>query len=102
MYYTPRRHTTPRWYAFLVTASTEQQIVDFIVKNFLFGKREQAPAPEQSFLQAGVIDSTGVLELVAFVEETYGIAVADDELVPAHFDSVRNLATFVERKRGQA
>lgn len=81
---------------------TEQKIVDFIVNNFLFGKRDQAPQPEQSFLEAGVIDSTGVLELVAFVEETFGIAVSDDELVPAHFDSVRNLATFVERKRGQA
>ena len=100
MYYTRSRHATWRWYAFSVTATTEQQIVDFIVSNFLFGKREQAPAPEQSFLQAGVIDSTGVLELVAFVESTYAIKVGDDELVPENLDSVANLAAFVAKKAG--
>jgi acyl carrier protein len=52
-----------------------------------------------SFLDRGIIDSTGVLELVTFVESNFGIKIADDELVPANFDSLGALATFVERKR---
>jgi acyl carrier protein len=52
-----------------------------------------------SFLDRGVIDSTGVLELVSFVESEYGITVADEDVVPANFDSISALAAFVARKR---
>lgn len=54
-----------------------------------------------SFLEHGILDSTGVLELVAFVENRFGIAVDEDELVPSNFDSVAALAAFVAKKRGQ-
>jgi acyl carrier protein len=53
-----------------------------------------------SFLDRGILDSTDVIELVTFVENQFGISVADDELVPAHFDSLGALTRFVERKRG--
>ncbi len=53
-----------------------------------------------SFLDRGIIDSTGVLELVTFVEGEYGLAVADEDMVPANFDSIAALAAFVARKRG--
>ncbi len=53
-----------------------------------------------SFLQQGILDSTGVLELVTFVEREFGIAVDDDELVPSNFDSIAALSQFIERKRG--
>jgi acyl carrier protein len=53
-----------------------------------------------SFLEEGVIDSTGMLELVLFVESTYGFKVADDELLPENLDSLNKVAAFIERKRG--
>ena len=53
-----------------------------------------------SILAQGIIDSRGVLELVAFVESEFGIAVSDEELVPANFDSIAALAQFIARKRG--
>jgi acyl carrier protein len=51
-----------------------------------------------SFLESGVIDSTGLLELVAFIERRYGISVEDAELVPTNLDSLRNVSGFVARK----
>ena len=70
----------------------------FIVENFMFGQENQEFSDEASMLENGLIDSTGVLELVAFVEEKYGISVADEELVPTNFDSVDNLAEYVRKK----
>jgi len=73
------------------------EIRQFIVSNFLFGKQGNF-SDEQSFLESGIIDSTGVLELVSFVEERYGIAVADADLVPSNLDSLRNISRFVSDK----
>ncbi len=56
-------------------------------------------ADDDSFLKSGIIDSTGMMELVAFVEETFGLKIADAELVPENLDSVNNLCRFVARKR---
>jgi acyl carrier protein len=78
----------------------EKEIRDFIVENFLFGNREKLPADDDSFLQKGLIDSTGILEVVNFIEEKFGIRVEDDELLPENLDSVRSLAGFIARKRG--
>jgi acyl carrier protein len=72
------------------------------VKNFLFGQVDGALPDNQSFLESGVIDSTGVLELVAFLEERFGISVADRELLPENLDSVRNASVFVLRKLAAA
>jgi len=81
-------------------ATVERDVTAFIVENFLFGNQDEAPAPATSFLETGLVDSTGILELVAFIEEKYGVSVADDELVPENLDSVANLAGFVVRKAG--
>lgn len=75
------------------------QVRDFIVTNFLFGDAAKAPGDTESLLQSGIVDSTGVLELVEFVEEDLGVPVADQETIPANLDSIRNIADFVERKR---
>lgn len=75
-----------------------QQIREFVIGNFLFGQNGHGLADDQSFLETGIIDSTGVLELIGFVEERFGISVADQEIVPANLDSVSNLAAFVSRK----
>jgi len=80
--------------------NVEKEIRDFIVENFLFGNREKLPADDDSFLQKGLIDSTGILEVVNFIEEKFGIRVEDDELLPENLDSVRSLAGFIARKRG--
>jgi acyl carrier protein len=84
--------------AALEVGAVERAITTFIVDNFLFGNAAEAPAPATSFMETGLIDSTGVLELVAFIESTYSIKVGDDELVPENLDSVSNLAGFVARK----
>ena len=69
----------------------------FIKENFLFGQ-EAAFSDEDSFLEQGIIDSTGVLELVAFVESQHRITVEDDELVPENLDSIDNLVRFITAK----
>ena len=75
------------------------EIRAFIVSNFLFGQEGSGLVDDQSFLESGVIDSTGLLELVSFIEEHYGISVGDRELVPENLDSLRNISQFVARKR---
>jgi len=75
-----------------------KEIREFVVTNFLFGRDEDRVTEEQSFLESGVIDSTGLLELVAFLEERFGISVADRELLPENLDSVANVSRFVARK----
>ncbi len=73
-------------------------IKNFVVSNFLYGQDGQSLATDQSFLESGIIDSTGVLELVAFLEQQFSITVADRELLPENLDSVQNAAAFVSRK----
>jgi acyl carrier protein len=77
----------------------ERDIRDFVVTNFLFGQDDGTLMPDESFLESGVVDSTGVLELVAFLEETYHIKIQDNELVPENLDSIHKAAAFVHRKR---
>jgi acyl carrier protein len=77
----------------------EREVTAFIVDNFLFGNKADAPAADTSFMATGLVDSTGVLELVAHLESKYAFSVADDELVPDNLDSVGNIARFVVRKK---
>lgn len=81
--------------------SLRDEIRRFVADNFLFGQEGAVFADEASFLEKGLIDSTGVLELVAFVEEKYGFKVADEELVPENFDTVGNLAAYIARRAGR-
>lgn len=77
-----------------------KEIRNFIVENFLFGDSEVPLAEEDSLLQKGLIDSTGILEVVSFLEEKFGIAVEDDELVPENLDSIRAISKYVLWKQG--
>jgi len=79
-------------------AVAENEIRSYIVKNFLFGVDDGNLKADDSLLEKGVIDSTGVLEVVAFLDEQFGVTVQDDELVPANFESIQKLAAFVNRK----
>lgn len=76
----------------------KEQIKQYIAENFLFSSNGFSLDEDESFLEAGVVDSLGVVELVAFVEETYGIDVPDDDIVPDNFDSVDNLAAYIARR----
>ncbi len=75
----------------------EQTVRDYIVENFLLGD-DSGLDSSQSLLRTGVIDSTGIMELVMFLEETYRIEVADTEMLPENLDSIANVLRFVERK----
>jgi acyl carrier protein len=71
----------------------------FVVESFLYGTAEDLPSDDQSLLEAEIIDSTGVLELILFIEETYGIAVDETEITPENFDSVQGIAGYISTKR---
>lgn len=75
----------------------EREIRSFVIDNFLFGQTLDLQ-PEDSLLGRGLIDSTGVLELVDFLEEHYAITVEDEEVIPSNLDSVKNIVTYVTSK----
>jgi acyl carrier protein len=77
---------------------TVEPVRAFIVDNFLFGSREGL-SDDESFLEAGIIDSTGILELVTFLERTYGIQISDTELVPENLDSLNNISRYIRSKQ---
>ena len=74
-----------------------EQVREFIVENFLFGS-DEGLTDEVSFLDEGIIDSTGILELVSFLEEAFDIAVEDEELIPENLDSIKNVVAYLEKK----
>jgi len=76
----------------------ERDIRKYIVDAFLFGEGGDRFTDDDSLLEQGIIDSTGVLELVSFLSETFGIQVEDNELVAENFDSVNRLSAYVQRK----
>jgi len=82
--------------------SIKPTIRRYILENFLFTDDEAALQDSDSFLAGGIIDSTGVLEIMLFIEETFGIQVNDDEILPENLDSVDNLVAFVQRKQAVA
>ena len=80
--------------------STESAIRAFVLENFLYTDNGDSLRDDASFLEEGIVDSTGVLELVMFVEEQFAFPVEDDEIVPENFDSVQQLAQYVRRRQG--
>lgn len=78
--------------------SARTKIKNYILENYLFTDDQSALKDGDSFLQQGIIDSTGILEVVFFLEEEFGVKVEDEEMVPENLDSVDNLVAFVDRK----
>jgi len=76
-----------------------ERIRTYIVENFLFGD-DRGLEDSTSFLDSGIIDSTGILELIGFLEESFALKVADDELVPENLDSIDCLVRFMALKKG--
>ncbi len=79
----------------------EQIIIvrNFILENFLFGTDDELEN-STSFLEEGIIDSTGILELVSFLEEIFEITIEDEELIPENLDSIDNVDRYIRKKRG--
>lgn len=75
------------------------QIRAYLLSNFLMGGTADELRDDTSFIQSHVLDSMGFVELITHVEETFGIKVEEDEMVPANFDSVAKVAGFIARKR---
>jgi len=74
------------------------KIREFIFENFLFDAEDESLKNDTSFLEEGIIDSTGVLELVDWLEEEFSISVEDDELIPENLDSVNLLSAYITKK----
>ena len=79
-------------------ADPERVLRAFLVENFPLGGDIENLDPDVSLLEAGVIDSTGVLELIGFLEDTFGLSIPDEDLVPANFDSIANILGYVARR----
>lgn len=85
-----------------MSIAVKEDIKKYILETYLFTSDPNALGDEESFLDRGIIDSTGVLELIMFLEEQFGVTIADEELLPENLDSVSRVAAFVERKRAVA
>lgn len=81
-----------------MTQAITDRVRNFIVENFLFGDTSFDLGNQISLIENGIIDSTGVLELVAFIEEAFGVVFADADIVPANLDSIERIAAFVAER----
>ena len=76
-----------------------QRIQKFILENYLFSTDRSALGFDDSLLGRGIVDSTGMLEIIMFIEEQLGVTVKDEEMIPDNLDSVNRIAAFVESRR---
>ena len=77
----------------------EQDLRQFVIDTFLFGNSDTALSIDDSFLEKGLIDSVGILTLVTHVEDNYGMQVADADLIPENWDSIRRIAQYIAANR---
>lgn len=73
-------------------------IMKFIKENFIMGRSDTTLDPSESLIESGIMDSTGVLELVEFLESTYSIKIEDEELIPENLETVDNIIAFLQTK----
>jgi acyl carrier protein len=76
------------------------KVLDFIVQNFLFGDKGKSPKSTDSLIENGIVDSTGILELIQFLEDAFSIKISESETVPKNLDSIYNITVFVKKKTG--
>ncbi len=79
--------------------SLRDRIQKFILENYLFTSDRSALGLDDSLLGRGIVDSTGMLEIIMFIEEQLGVTVRDEDMIPEHLDSVSRIAAFVESRR---
>lgn len=79
---------------------TAERVRRFVIDNYLFGDVSRMPADDESLIENGVVDSTGILELIEFLEETFAMTVAESETVPQNLGSVAGVVAYVSSKQG--
>lgn len=84
----------------LTASSVTGQVREFVTTNFLYAREDFTLRDDHRLLEAGIIDSMGALELVAFLEETFGLTVSDGDISEANFGSVQAIVAYVLRKQG--
>ena len=77
----------------------ERELRQYVIDNFLFGQGGSELKNDDSFMERGIVDSTGVLELVAFLEEKFQVKVEDEDLIPANLDSINNLLLYLKKRQ---
>jgi acyl carrier protein len=80
-------------------SETVKRLREYIFDNFLFTEDENALGNDDSFMEQGIIDSTGILEVITFIEEDFGFKVKDEEMIPENLDSINKLSAFIQRKK---
>lgn len=81
--------------------SIREALRKYVLENCLFTDDGSRLNDADSFLETGILDSTGILEIILFVEETFSIKVTDDEMVPDNLDSIDSLVAYIERKQAE-
>ena len=82
-----------------MSAEVRAELTEFIVTNYLFGEVSRTPTDDDSLVELGVIDSTGILELIEFLESRFGVEISESETVPENLDSISRLCRFVASKQ---
>ena len=82
----------------ITVVDIKEKTKGFVRDNFLMGDNSKILNDDDSFLENGIIDSTGILELVSFIEGTFNIRVEDEELIPDNLDSLKNIGSFIKSK----
>lgn len=77
----------------------KESVKNYIIENFLFGDTDTVINDDDSFMETGILDSTGILELIIFLESAFDIKLEDDEILPGNLDSLNLLETFIQKKR---
>jgi len=85
----------------LTNADITTKISGFIVSNFLFGDSSKLPVGAESLIENGIIDSTGILEMIEFLESEFGIEVKEEETIPQNLDNLAALTRYVSEKLGK-
>ena len=80
-------------------ARIRSDLTGFIVDNYLFGDTTRAPGVDDSLVEGGIVDSTGILELIEYLESQFGIEVAETETIPENLDTIARMTHFVSGKQ---
>ena len=79
-----------------------QSLEKFIVQEIMVGDQDASLSPDESLIESGIVDSLGILRLVAFIEENFSVVVDDIDVVPENFETINAMNALVERKRNDS
>ena len=82
--------------------SVTQDLERFIIQDIMVGGKDVSLSPDESLIESGIVDSLGILRLVAFIEENFSVVVDDTEVVPENFETINAMSSLVERKRSKS